>query len=127
MKKLLCGILAGVTLTVAGLALTLVAVAPVSVKAAVTAVLRGPSTYADSQWKSVTIRNLDGAGNYTAVIDICPDDPAVEGIVVCIPYVWTNPTPGVMPAAAQTIVNFLITAWYTGTSSGLPNTRFNPP
>lgn len=110
MKKLLAGF---ILILVSGVAY-----------AALTITLAGPTDYTDPQWKSVCISNITPGGLYSATIEVCPSDE-VQGIVGrCIPYTWSN---GTLPAPAQTIVNYLITAWYTGSYNGDPNSQYAPP
>jgi hypothetical protein len=78
--------------------------------AAVTVVLTGPATYADAQWRSVTINNKNGGATFNAIIEICPSssNPAVPGACST-----TQIEVGSLPASAQTIVNYMITQWCT--------------
>lgn len=86
----------------------------VTALAAVTVTLTGPATYADPQWRSVTINNKDGSPVYRVNIEVCPSssNPAVPG--ACSTHQVELAT---LPTVGQTIVNYMITQWCT-THSG---------
>ena len=89
-----------------------------SALAALTITLAGPATYADPQWRSVCISNLNGGANYTATIEVCPSDE-VQGVTgACITHSVSS---GTLPAAGQTIVNYMIGQWTTA------NPQYAPP
>jgi hypothetical protein len=103
MRKYIIGAIAGalatVTLLAGGVALS-----------AVTVVLTGPETYADSQWKAMCISNKNGDPNYRANIEVCPSTsvPGVPGACST-----TELSVATLPASAQTLINYMINQWCT--------------
>jgi hypothetical protein len=99
MRKYIVGAIAALILCAGGVAV-----------AAVTVILTGPATYADPQWRSVTINNKNGGTTYHAIVDVCPSssNPAIPGACSI-----TEIEVGSLPSSAQTIVNYMITQWCT--------------
>jgi len=100
----IAGALATVTLLVGGVAM-----------AAVTVVLTGPVNYTSTQWQSVCISNKNGNPNYRANIMVCPSssNPAVPGACSTEQVEVAS-----LPAAAQTIVNYMITNVWCAVHAG---------
>jgi hypothetical protein len=106
MKTLILGMT--LTFSVLGFALFFL---PAQTDANASASLRGPEDYEDSQWTTVNIRNKDAAGNYSATITICTNDPTpgVEKRGGCISYTRAQDT---LPTPARTIVDAMIEDFY---------------